>query len=178
MAIHTFKFCDIFPDYGVFKELIEERSTIPEKDLDEATLSYIWNVINRQFAISEVMYDVKEAFINRFLNEFDDYFLKIKRERELINKIYTLSDEELILASESLNNFANNPNDLPEDPTAPLNFISSQNWGRVKNGKLQAYFEALNNLPSYRAGEIIKIFRPLFWDIQNPICYYYENKED
>ena len=173
MATHTFTFLEIFPNYEFFKEKILEESILPAADIDEPTLKYIWALMYRSFGNIEVMYTVKQDFIDRFLNEFEDYFAKIKREREIISKIHKLSDDELLIVSESINNFANNPNDLPEDPTKPLSYISNQNWGRITNGKIAAYLQALNNLPSYRSGEIIKKFRPLFWDSLTSTCYIY-----
>lgn len=176
MATHTFTFLEIFPDYETFKKTIEDQSIIAAADLDEATLKYLWAVMYRSFGNIEVMYTVKQDFIDRFLNEFEDFFAKVKREREIIAKIHKLTDEELLIVSESLNNFANNPNDSPEDPTKPLAYISNQNWGKISNGKFTAYLQALNNIPSYRTGEIVKIFRPLFWDSQTCTLYLYEQE--
>ena len=177
MATHTFTFLEIFPDYNSFKETIINQSIIAEADLDESTLKYLWAIMYRSFGNVEVMYNVKQDFIDRFLNEFEDLFAKIKRERELIAKIHKLTDEELLTVTVSLNNFANNPNDAPTDPTAPLEYISNQNWGKISNGKLTAYLQALNNIPSYRAGEIIKIFRPLFWDSQTCTLNFYTQED-
>ena len=173
MSTHTFTFLEIFPNYDAFKSTILAQSILNESDFDESTLKYLWAVMYRSFGNVEVMYTVKQDFIDRFLNELEDYFSKIKRERELINKIHNLSDEELLIVSESINNFANNPNDLPEDPTAPLQYISNQNWGKISNGKIAAYLQALNNIPSYRTGEVVKIFRPLFWDSLTTTIYLY-----
>lgn len=176
MATHTFTFLEIFPNYDAFKSTITNESILPEEDLDEATLKYLWAVMYRSYGNIEVMYTVKQDFIDRFLNELEDYFTKIKRERELIAKIHKLTDEELATITESVNNFANNPNDLPSDPTAPLSYISNQNWARIKNGKLVAYLQALNEIPGYRTGEVVKKFQPLFWDSKVSTLYLY--KED
>lgn len=173
MATHTFTFLEIFPNYDSFKTTIKAQSILTEEELDEATLKYIWAIMYRSFGNVEVMYTMKQDFIDRFLNEFEDYFSRIKRERELIKNIHALTDAELLVVSESVNNFANNPNDLPSDPTAPLEYISNQNWGRISNGKVAAYLQALNNLPSYRTGEVVKKFRPLFWDSQVSTIYLY-----
>lgn len=176
MATHTFTFLEIFPTYQEFKTTILNQSILTESEIDESTLKYIWAVMYRSFGNIEVLYTVKQDFIDRFLNEFEDYYSKIKRERELIAKIHSLTDEELLVVSESINNFANNPNDLPADPEKPLEYISNQNWGKVSNGKIAAYLQALNNIPSYRTGEIVKKFRPLFWDSLTSTLYLY--KED
>lgn len=177
MSTHTFKFLEIFPNYDSFKETILAQTILEESEIDEATLKYFWAIMYRSFGNVEVMYTVKQDFIDRFLNELEDLFTKVKRERELVAKIHQLTDEEIAVVSESVNNFANNPNDLPEDPTQPLEYISNQNWGRIANGKFTAYLQALNNIPSYRIGSIIRQFRPLFWDsLPNTIYIYPQEK--
>ena len=66
----------------------------------------------------------------------------------MIDKIYNLSDDEILEIDHAINNMANNPNDEPEDPTKPLNFISAQTYNLKVQGKARTYLERLNSLPT------------------------------
>ena len=69
MSTHTFKFLEIFPNYDSFKETILAQTILPESEIDEATLRYFWAIMYRSFGNVEVMYTVKQDFIDRFLND-------------------------------------------------------------------------------------------------------------
>lgn len=168
----TFNWKYFFPDYETFKQSVDQNSMIDYGE-DESTLKYIYNVLTREYWNTNVCYTDPQSFIFDFFNIFDDYYVKIKLERERIAKIHALTDEELLVVNRSLNNFANHPNTEPSDPEKPLNYVSSQNYNVTNSDKLSAYLNALDRLPSYRAKIIIDTFQKLFINIYNKVTYTY-----
>ena len=73
----------------------------------------------------------------------------------------------------------NNPNDEPNDPTKPLNFISAQTYQQLTDNRFKAYFNALNNMPTLNVFKFLKGtpeelgFEDLFMNVQPNIKYYY-----
>ena len=146
----TYFFDEIFPNFETWKEFSHQLSCIgnePSAEID-AFDHYCYNVLYRQFAKQNVRYDSVELFLNALANVYEQKFDNFKREKEMVDKIFNLTMDEITTLQSSIMNMANNPNDQPDDPLQPLNYISAQTYNNIKDNKLQAYIKALNNIPN------------------------------
>lgn len=180
----TYYFEEIFPDYETWKDFIDASSYI---DLTDATNlafdEYCFNLLYRHFNHQNIRYSTIDAFLGELLNVYENKFEQFKKEKSLIDTIYSLTNDDLQLISTALTNMANNPNDDVADPLSPLSFISAQTFQQTQSNKLKAYLDALNNMPSLN---IYKFFRPnneyemgfndLFMNVQPNIKYLYKKE--
>lgn len=146
----TYFFDEIFPNYDKWKEFSHQTSAIgnnPSPDIENFD-HYCYNILFRQFAKQNIRYDSIEMFLNELANIYDQKFTAFYREKELVDSIFKLSFKELEMVNQTISNVANNPNTQPDDPTKPLKFVSAQTFTQIGDNKLQAYLQALNNLPS------------------------------
>ena len=177
----TYYFEEIFPDYATWKEFIENSSSIDLTNaLNLAFDEYCFNLLYRHFNHVNIRYTSVNAFLGELLNVYENKFKQFKKEKDLIETIQGLTNEDLQLVSTTLSNMANNPNDEVDDPLQPLNYISAQTFENVQSNKLRAYLDALNNMPSLNIYKFFKAnnknemgFEDLFMNIQPNIQYFY-----
>lgn len=182
----TFYFEEIFPDYETFETFIKGNSslTLYEPTLfDDEFLKYSYVLLARHYNHTNIRYSDPESFKAEFLNVFDNKYQMFKKQKALIDDIYSLTAEDLELIQTQLNNVANNPNEYIENPKKLLNFISLQNYNELKNSKFVAYLQSLNQLPTLN---IYNFFKPnkigdmgfddLFMKVVPNIKYYYEKE--
>ena len=157
MARITFYFNDIISDYNSWVQLVsnnvfsaEERATMSSFD------QWCYNLLSRYFRNVNVRYTVPDAFIAQLINVYDNRVRQFFKQKQLIDEVYKLTFDELVIVNKALNNYASNPNTLPNDPLQPLDFITSQTYGQVTDNKLRAYIESINRLPSLRVDEFIR----------------------
>lgn len=159
----TFYFKEIFPKEQDFVDYFGEYDIA---DLDVATnltfAKYLFKILYRRFHNSNVQYDVPDDFKCDLANILEDNFAKYKKQVEITNKMYALTDDEMLLVSEALSNSANNPNTAVTDPTQPLEYIGAQVYAIAKNNKLQAYLNALRTIPTKLIEEILAECSGLF----------------
>ena len=114
-----------------------------------------------------------EEFKLDFANELENVWEKFKKRKELVEKIYKLSDDEILKINNTLSNQANNPNDAPDDPTKPLNYISAQVYSQLNDNKLIGYLKAIETMPELKNKELINSFKWLFKSyIPNQVFIY------
>jgi len=145
----TFYFDEIFPNYNKWKEFSHQLFVVgdnPTQDV-ESFDRYCYNVLYRQFAKQNIRYDRIELFLNALATLYEEKFQSFYREKKLLDKIYSLTFEELEVINDTLSNVANNPNTKPTDALKPLEYVSAQTFSRITDNKLRAYLSALNNLP-------------------------------
>ena len=177
---YTFYFKEIFPDLDTFQTAMENQNlsvdlTVPE---NENFLAYLYNLLYRKYANSSIAFDTPDEFTRQLAGRLDDYFQKFLRDTQLAQKVYKLTDDEIIQASEAISNMANNPDTAPTDPRQPLEFVSGQTFSLVKSNKLIAYMTALNSMPTLRQGEILKHFAPLFRALFTSEYFFFHNESE
>ena len=177
MSKITFYFKDIIPDYTTFKSILAE---IPFtwNIADDFIIEHTFAILYRRFSTINIRYFVKEAFLDEFKVVYFNEINRYVRRYKLIQDIHAISNDDIVKMTTSINNFANNPNDVPSDVLDPLEYISSQNYSVIKNNNLEAYVRALELLPSKYDKEFLDEFNYLFQQIYGQEVIYYNDEED
>lgn len=171
----TFYFEDIFPTYEKWKNFISINSNIIDyTDVTQANFDkWCYNLLARHYNHTNIRYTCVDAFLGEILNVYENKFKQFMQEKMVIDKIHSLTPQDLELIQTNLTNMANNPNDDTAEPTKPLNFISAQTYQLVTSNKLRAYLDALNNMPSLNIYKFFKSqnkdemgFDDLFMNVQ------------
>lgn len=181
----TYYFEEIFPSYNDWYEFINSSSYIDLDDSSNARFDeYCFNLLFRHYNHQNIRYSSIEGFLGELLNVYENKFEQFKKEKNLIDTIYQLTNDDLKLVSTTLSNFANSPNFDIVNPLQPLQYISSQTFSNVESNKLRAYLDALNNMPSLNIYKFFKAnnkdemgFDDLFMNIQPNLKYYYKRGE-
>lgn len=148
MSNYTFKFGKIFDTYEKWRTFSEECGFINFEDTTESEFDkYCYKVLFRHYQQANIRYTNITDFCNELSLVYESKFKQFKKQKELIDKIYSLTENEILQVNQILANYAENPNNKPEDPTKPLNFISSQTYTNQTNGKLAGYLLALSGIP-------------------------------
>lgn len=171
---YTFYFNELLPDYESWKRIIESSGIVNYDDVLESEFDkFCYKILSRRYTHCNIRYDVPEAFICEMANIYENKFKQFKRQRELIESTYKLSEEEIMRLNETLNNMANNPNTEPEDPLKPLKFISAQTFMVQNSNRIQSYLYAINNIPTLNIYKFLKAdnefdlgFEDLFMNVQ------------
>ena len=160
----TFYWQEIFPDYDTFKTFIYTLNLYnPITDsISEEFNQYIYGILSRQYYNNNVRYDSIEAFKMAFATAYINNFQLLKKRKELLNLQYGLTATDFEIISKSLVNSAYNPNNVPEDPLQPIDYVSAQNYSVGYINKLNAYIQALNSLQDLDIEYIIRKFDYLF----------------
>lgn len=174
----TFYFKDIFKDVQTFTAYITEYDIANMKDAESLTFAqYLFKILFRRFHNSNIQYDTPEDFKCDLANILEDSFDQYKRQKQLIDKLYTLTDDELLQVSTALANSANNPNSTLDDPTKPIEYVGAQVYSIASNGKLSGYLTALRAMPTKFIGEIIDRCTGLFKRIVPDQIYIFEGEK-
>lgn len=180
---YTFYFNDIFEKYDDWKSVMSDNGIVDYTDSASALFDErCYNLIAWQFGKQNIRYSEPDAFISQLLLIYSEKFNKFKKEKEIIDKIYKLNDDELILVQELLTNMANNPNTEVSDPKKPMQYISAQTYQSTNNSKLKSFLMALNNMPSNNIFKFLNekesdygmSFRDLFMVVIPPIVDFYK----
>lgn len=142
----TFLFKEIFPTKASWETYFGDYDIVDLTDDNTPFCDYLYKILYRRYANSNVQFDTIEDFKLALANKVEDVFAKYARQLTLIEKVNNLTDDELLRVSSALANSANNPNDAPDDPTQPLNYISAQAYSLVNSNKLTSYLSALNSV--------------------------------
>lgn len=179
----TFYFQDIISSYNDWYEKISKNIIGENADgTEQAFDMWAYNLLKRYFFNQNVRYNEPEAFIEMLINVYTNRFKQFYKQKQLIDKIYQLTDNEILIVSKGLSNYANNPNTAPDDPTQPLNFVTSQSYSQITDNKLKAYLDSINRVPTLRVDEFIKgrneyfdeiSFTDLFMNLQLDIYNIY-----
>ena len=180
---YTFYFNDIFEKYDDWKSVMSDNGIVDYNDSASALFDErCYNLLTWQFGKQNIRYSEPDAFISQLLLIYSEKFNKFKKEKEIIDKIYKLNDDELILVQELLTNMANNPNTEVSDPKKPMQYISAQTYQSTNNSKLKSFLTALNNMPSNNIFKFLNgkesdydmSFRDLFMVVIPPIVDFYK----
>lgn len=145
----TYYFEEIIPDYETWQGVVNEYDNIVNYDnvIESNFDAYCYKLLYRHFYNSNIRYDTPSAFLFELMNIYSTKFKQFLKEKSIIDKIYSLTNEDLEVIEESISNLANNPNDTISNPKSPLNFISAQTYNLRKDNKWSRYLEALDHMP-------------------------------
>lgn len=158
---NTFLFKDILPDFSSFSDFIDEYTSVDKTDTFN---NYCFKFIFNRFCNSNVKYDTPDAFCRHFGITYENCFDQYKKRYSLINKLYPLTDEELLLTRQVISNNSLNDNVPSEsDPLGnPLNYISSQQASRETMSKVDAYIHAVYKITDNLLEDFLDEFKKHF----------------
>ena len=170
----TYTFENIFSNYDEWKEYFELTEIIDYNNMDDALFDkYCYNILARHFTHQNIRYLEIDAFLLELTNVYQSKFYQFKRQKEMLDKMYSLTDNDLLELEQYINNVANNPNDDIQDPKKVLNFVSAQTYSQKIGNKLEQYLKALNDIPSLSIYKFINdaeygalSFKDLFMNVQ------------
>lgn len=182
---YTFYFSDIFPDLQSFANFCDTYGVLQSgKPGVWEFMNYSYKLLSRAFWHANIRYTDPNDFCRAFANVLENRFEQYKKQKELIDKFYKLTDDEILIVRESISNISDNPNTKPDDPRKPLEYISSQSFSSLTNSKVKGYLQAINSIPSLRIDEFIRgrreyadeiSFLDLFMTVLPRIDYRYDN---
>lgn len=171
---NTFYFEDIFGNYADFKEFTDSLEIYDETDIISETFNqYLFNILYMRYCGNSINYNTPQYFLYAFGLRYIDSFKKFKKQKELIDKINTLSEEDLQVLTETISNGAYNPNDTPTEFWKPLGYISNQSATRLNSPKLIAFINAMQAMPTQKIEEFTETFIDLFTLFMPTGKYYY-----
>lgn len=168
----SFLFKEIFPKSSDFITFIDDYTSI-DTNSEQSMLVYLYTKLYRYYGNSNVNYDTIEEFKGYFSIAFEDYYEQYKVRYAFIKKIYELTDEEILTATEQIHNQADNPNTLPDDPKKPLDYISQQDYYLDKGSKFYKFNDYLNKLTDLRTKAFLDRFAYMFEWIYTNKKYLY-----
>lgn len=159
-------FSTIFENYEQFKEFTSQFSLYKAEDsFAEVINREIFYVLYNRYLGVQIAYDTPDEFLAEFGIAYQQYFIQYKAKKDALKEIYKLTAEDYEIVSESVSNFSNNPNSKQVDPFELLIYTTTQQRGRAKVGKLQAYINALRSLPDAQINMMIAKFDYLWLDL-------------
>lgn len=168
-------FKNVFANYDKFKEFTSQFNLYEDSDqLAESFNKHIYYCLLLRYNKCLIAYDTIDEFKAEFTLAYNQIFLQYLKKNKILKNIYSLSLDDFEIISENINNFSNNPNYETTDPWELIEFTSTQGRGRNKAGKLQAYINALRNLPDLQIDALINTFDYLWLNyIETDKEFYY-----
>lgn len=174
----TFYFKEIYPDYATFKKFLTDFDvvdvTVAEND---ALAQKLFKYLFRQYHNSNVQFDTPDDFNCSLANVIEDMFAKYKQQLILIAKTHEMTADDLEVVSRALANSAQTPNSKVDDIEKPLEYIGAQAYTVARTGRLQAYLQAINAMPTLLIKEMTTACRHLFKTILPRQNYYFKTEE-
>ena len=161
----TFFYKSIIPDLETFSELANKY--VPYLGLGTTYTAEQWQPIAQavynQYCNSNVNYDSADAFCRHFFGEFADELPRFVARRKVIDAEYGLTLKELTNAGTYIDNVANRPNSVVDDPlNTVVPYISSQNSGKREIPKIDAYLRALDDFTNGYMRDFLDKFKHHF----------------
>lgn len=168
----TFLFKEIFPTKNDWAEFIQAYTAIDYSE-DNSFIDYLYTKFYRYYGNANVNYETKEEFKCYFSIGFEDYYYKYKTQYNQIKKLYAITDDEILKVGEAIRNEADNPNDKPDDPTKPLEYITRQDYTVDKGSKFYKFNDYINKLTDLRTRKFLDTFATYFkWVYTNKKYIY------
>ena len=146
--ITALSFLDVFEDYNTFKAFTDTIGLYPATDtVAEAFNQSIYLNICNRFQNIDLNYYEEDPFKAEFSIAYQQYFKQFLSKKKIVDATNGITLDDYQIISESLSNFANNPNTVTSDPWELLTYTAQQQRGRAKAGKLTAYITALRQMP-------------------------------
>ena len=173
MESSTWYFEDIFPDDTSFNQFLTDYGvSLP------LTITYtkLYNLFLNKFLNCSVNFDTEEVFKRRLALLLNDYLNEYATKVSIKNKVYALTDDELLIVNTYINNYANNPNYEVNDVFSELGYITNQNNGINRANKLTAYINFLKSILPYGNIDFLNRFNKLFKQIYIRRINIYDNQ--
>ena len=169
---YTWYFEEVFKDDTEFNQFLTDYSvSLP------STITYqkLYNLFLDKYLNCSINFDTKEVFKRRFALLLNDYLNEYALRIASINKIYLLTEDELLVVNTYINNYASNPNYKLTDVYKELEYVGSQNNGINRINKLEGYINYLRVLLPYGNQDFLDRFQKLFKQIYIRKVDIYEN---
>lgn len=169
---YTWYFEEVFKNDNEFNQFLTDYGvSLP------LTITYtnLYNLFLNRYMNCSINFDTKEIFKRRFAILLNDYLFEYATRVASINKVYALTESELMVVNTYINNYASNPNYKLTDVYSELEYVGSQNNGMNRISKLGAYINYLKNLLPYGNQEFLDRFKKLFKMIYIRKVDIYEN---
>lgn len=181
---YTFYFNEIFPTYDDWVNTMKDFNIVNYEEVMQANFdNYVYKILFNQYYNVNVRYSTIGDFVTSLSNVYLNKFNKFLKQKELLDKIYNLTDNDILTLTQTLSNMANNPNTEPVDPTTPINYISAQTYQMLTDNKLKGYLNALESIPNMKVYNLLKPeteqemgFSDLFMNVQPNLKYFYEKE--
>lgn len=155
----TFYFEDVFKDDVEFTQYLSDFNiTLP----NGITSSDLYDLFLNKFVNCSIAYDTKEIFKHRFKMILVDNLNEYVRRKNIIDNLYNLTDDEIVVINEYIHNYANNPNVTVSDVFEKLPYITQQDNSKQSMSKLDAYANYLSYILPYGNMEFLNKFEKLF----------------
>lgn len=175
----TFYFKDLYPDYATFKTFLTQYDVIDVTDAtNDALAQKLFKYLFREYHNSNIQFDTPCDFNCTLANIIEDMFDKYKQQLQLIQKVHQMSADDLEVISRAIANSAQAPNSKQDNIEKPLEYINAQAYTVARTGRLQAYLQAINTMPTLLIKESITACRHLFKTILPNVVYYFDKEEN
>lgn len=162
MSSQTFYFEDVFKDDTEFSTYLTDFNIVLPTGI---TASDLYDLFLNKFINCSIAYDTKEIFKHKFKMILVDNLKEYVRRKDIIDKLYNLTDSEVVVMNEYIHNYSNNPNISVTDVFEKLPYITQQENSKTNISKLDAYANYLNFILPYGNMEFLKKFDKLFKQI-------------
>lgn len=166
------------PYYGHCQSLLNFNGDTP---MDNAKVNIFNEMIERvylHYQNSNISYTSIEQFLIDFKRKICENFAKIiDKQYILFNKIYALTDDDIIEREHAININALNDNSKIEKPLDNLaEFVSEQTASKISKNKLNAYVDYMEQMRPSMDEELIRALKPLFFTIIPEYNYIYKGE--
>lgn len=169
---YTWYFEEVFKDDTDFATFLSDYGVILPLTI---TAQNLYNLFLDRYLNCSINFDSIEVFKRRFVILLNDYLQQYASRIAILNKTYSLTDDELLVVNTYINNYANNPNFKITDVYAELGYIANQNNGINRSNKLTAYITYLKTITPYGNQEFLDRFKKLFKQIYIRKVQIYED---
>ena len=153
----TIKFKDIYASFEDFKNDL----TIID-NIDKILFNYIYNY----YCNSNIRYETIDAFKRHFVMEYENESTRFKMQLSMMDKIYNLSEDDVIMIENGINNVANNDNSLVENPFKEIiKFITNQSTYQRNSNRFIALINYVNELKNKQIFDFLDNFKKHFLSV-------------
>ena len=173
MAV-TFEFQEIFPTYDSWKSIMTD--IVGDDAVNVEVDKFIFSALMENYRTCNVRYTSPDAFVSMCRYIYRNKFNMYVRKKKAIESALNLTDDDLTVLTQTINNNAYNENTMPENPYQPLTFISSQQFSQAQANKFQAYITFINEIPDFKLENLLygeNGFDKLFLGIAPNNKYFY-----
>lgn len=171
----TFFFKDIFEDTDSFLTYINEYTHLD--NTDELHIK-VYNYLMMRYANSNVNYNTISSFKRLFAIDYEENFKQYKFRKNIIDKMYDLSDNDILLINKAITNVALNNNEITSDPLEKvIDYVSNQQSTAGYSNKLSSYLNALQDIQDEWINDLLDRFKKHFMQIFSEKVYVYKEDE-
>lgn len=153
---------ELIPDYATFKEKISGMIMLPNgATLDDWYNQYFWQNFYNKYCKSNVAYINPNHFYQDLMTLYNDVVMRNSSKIQKLYELYNLSNEDIALLNETVNNFATQMNRAIQ-PNEIIDRVRDQAHARVSGGNLERLFAFITNVPTLDLQGELEAFKRLF----------------